>query len=254
MKISEKKVVEISYELFVDGKIVDSVEETKPIDYIQGMDMLIPKFEEFLEGKEEGESFNFTILSNDGYGEYDPKLRFDVPKTSFEVDGKVNEDILQVDNVIPMLNAYGEVVKATVIEVKENDVTMDFNHPLAGKDLNFVGKIISVRDASEKELREGLHGEFLEYNCGCGCGEHHHHHDEGCGCGEHHHHHDEGCGCGGHHHHHDEGCGCGGHHHHDEGCGEHHHDKNNSECNCGPDCTCGCQEGKECTCNGDCNC
>ena len=64
---------------------------------------------------------------------------------------------------------------------------MDFNHPMAGKTLDFKGKIISVREATEAELKNGLHGEFLpQDDCGCGCGHHHddcdHHHDD-CGCG-----------------------------------------------------------------------
>ena len=77
---------------------------------------------------------------------------------------------------------------------------MDFNHPLAGKTLNFKGEILTVRDATEKELKEGLHGEYLpQEECGCGCG--HHHHGDGECCG--HHDHKDGECCG---HHHGDGC------------------------------------------------
>ena len=214
MKISRNKVVFMTYELEVEGKIVDKAEESRPLDYIQGTNMLIPKLEEKVEGLEQGDEFSCTIAPEDAYGEYDLSKVFDIPKSSFAIDGKVREDLLEIGRFIPMLNSAGDVCHGMIVEVKENDVTMDFNPPMAGKTLNFKGKIISVRDATDKELNEGLHGEFLpEPECGCGCGGHHHGHGENCGCGGHHHEHGEGCGCG---HEHGEGC-C--HHHGDEdGC------------------------------------
>ena len=215
MKITANSVVFLTYELRVDGSIVDTATEEKPLDYIQGMHMLIPRFEAEVEGLEPGAEFSFSVPPEEGYGLYESKYRFDIPKSSFEVNGQLREDLLVVGRTIPMLNSAGEVCNATVIEIKESEVTVDFNHPMAGKVLNFTGKVISVREATEKELREGLHGEFLPMECGCGCG-HHHGEGEGCGCG---HHHGEGedCGCG---HHHGEGEGCC-HHHEGEGCCHH---------------------------------
>ena len=161
MKIEKNKVVLVTYDLTVDGQLVDSANEEQPLDYIQGMHMLIPKFEEALEGLEEGALFAFTVQPEDGYGPYDEKRRFDLPKTAFTIKGELREDLMQVGRILPMVGADGSIVNATVVEVKENGVTMDFNHPMAGKVLNFSGKVISVRDATEKELTEGLHGEFL---------------------------------------------------------------------------------------------
>lgn len=204
MKVSRNKVVFMTYTLEVEGKIVDKAEESKPLDYIQGTNMLIPKLEEEVEGLEQGEEFCCSIAPSEGYGEYDLSKVFDIPKSSFAIDGKVREDILEIGRFIPMLNSAGDVCHGMIVEVKENDVTMDFNPPMAGKTLNFKGKIISVREATDKELNEGLHGEFLpQHECGCGCGGHHHEHGEGCGCGGHHHEHGEGC-C--HHHGDEDGC------------------------------------------------
>lgn len=217
MKIDKHKVVVLTYELKVDGKIADMATEIKPLDYIQGCHMLIPKFEEELEGKQAGDTFEFSLQPEDGYGEYDAKHKFDIPKSSFEFDGKIREDLLQVGRMIPMLNSAGQVCHALIVEIKENDVTVDFNHPMAGKVLNFTGKILSVREATEKELSEGLHGEFLppeqrHHGCGGGChGCGGHGEDGGC-CGGHGE--DGGC-CGGHG---EEGGCCGGH---GEGCGCH---------------------------------
>lgn len=220
MKIEKNKVVFVTYDLTVDGQLVDSANEEQPLDYIQGMHMLIPKFEEALEGLEEGALFAFTVQPEDGYGPYDEKRRFDLPKTAFTIKGELREDLMQVGRILPMVGADGSIVNATVAEVKENGVTMDFNHPMAGKVLNFSGKVVSVRDATEKELKEGLHGEFLPpeegHHC-CGKGKkghcHHHDHEDGECCG----HHDHGDGeCCGHHDHQDGEC-CGhGHCHHEE--------------------------------------
>lgn len=203
MKISLNKVAVIRYTLRVEGEIIDSADQE--FDYIHGTHTLLPKFEEMVEGKQEGDNFSFTVSCDDAYGPYNPDERFDIPKTSFSVNGEIREDLLTVGRMIPMLNGQGEVVRAIIVEVKENEVTVDFNHPLAGKDLDFEGCVLSVRKATEKELKEGLHGEFLppeEHHCchggGKGCchseghgedGEHHCCHGEG--------HEDGGCCCHG---------------------------------------------------------
>ena len=202
MKIEAMKVVAISYEVETEGEVVDRATEEKPLDYIQGMHMIIPKFEATLEGMDEGQAFDCTIVPEDAYGEYDLSKVFDIPKSSFEVNGKLREDLLEVGRFIPMLNSAGEVCHGMVVEVKDDKVTMDFNAPMAGKTLHFTGKVISVRDATEKELTEGLHGEFLPQEEGC-------HRHGGC-CGKHGHH-GEGEGCC-----HGEGHGDG------EGCCHHH--------------------------------
>ena len=215
MKIEAMKVVAISYEVEVEGEVVDRATEEKPLDYIQGMRMIIPMLEAELEGKEEGEAFDCTIPPEEAYGEYDLTKVFDIPKSSFEVNGKLREDLLEAGKFIPMLNSAGEVCHGMVVAVKDDKVTMDFNAPMAGKTLHFTGKVVSVRDATEKELTEGLHGEFLPHE-GChrhgGC--HGHHGGEGCCHGEGHGD-GEGC-CHGEGHHKDgEGCCHGGH---GEGC------------------------------------
>ncbi len=211
MKIEAMKVVAISYEVETEGEVVDRATEQKPLDYIQGMHMIIPKLEATLEGMDEGQAFDCTIAPEDAYGEYDLSKVFDIPKNSFEVNGKLREDLLEAGRFIPMLNSAGEVCHGMVVEVKDDKVTMDFNAPMAGKTLHFTGKVISVRDATEKELTEGLHGEFLPQEEGC-------HRHGGC-CGKHGHHGDgEGC-C-----HNGEGHGDGEccHHGDGEGCCHHH--------------------------------
>ena len=200
MKIEKNKVIELSYELEVDGAIVDRAVEERPLDYIQGMNMLLPKFEEYLEGKEPGESFAFTLTPAEGYGYSEPAMVLSLPKTAFMLDGKMHDELLVIGKTLPMINQMGNVVNGTVKEILEDSVKMDFNHPLADKTLNFSGKVLSVRDATDKELTEGLHGEFLPHG-GCHGGCHGGGDGEGC-CGGGN---GEGC-CGGGN---GEGC-CGG--------------------------------------------
>ena len=205
MKAQQDYVIGVSYELEVEGKIADKARPEAPLEYIHGTGMLLPKFEAAVEGKEPGETFDFVLSPEEGYGEYNPNYKFEIPKTSFAVDGQIREDLLEVGRIIPMLNSAGQVIQGTIAAIGYDTVTMDFNHPMAGKTLHFTGKVESVRAATEKELTEGLHGEYLpQEECGCGCGH------EGCDCG-----HD---GCEGHHHHDGECCHHGeGHCHHGEG-------------------------------------
>ena len=208
MKAEKNKVVAVSYQLEVEGKIADQSAPGNPLEYIHGSGMLLPKFEGAIEGKEPGDGFDFVLSPEDGYGTYDPRYLVELPKTAFAIDGQVREDLLVVGRTIPMLNQAGQVVQGTVNKVTDSTVTMDFNHPMAGKTLHFTGKVESVRSATDKELTEGLHGEYLpqEEGCGgchgggcqkedgecCGKGDGHCHKDgegEGCGCGK------EGCDC-----------------------------------------------------------
>ena len=212
MKITQNAVVEFCYELEVEGQVVDKTTKEKPLDYIHGTGSLLPKLEAHIEGMQAGDRFDITLAPVDGYGEVDPQRIIDLPKAAFEVNGEVREDLLVPGNTIPMMNSMGGVIPGVVLEVSADSVKMDLNHQMAGKTLHFTGEIVSVREATDKELTEGLHGEYV-HSCGCGGGGCHgggcHGGDCGGDCGGH----DGDCGCGGH-----EGdCGCGG----EGGCGCH---------------------------------
>ena len=136
-------------------------------------------------GKEPGDKVSFTLSPKDGYGEIIDEAIVELPKNIFMLDGKIAEDILFVGNTIPMSDAEGHRMNGTVREVKESAVVMDFNHPMAGKTLNFDVEVVSVRDVTPEDLAS-------KGGCGCGCGEHD---CSGCGdsCGEEH---DHDCNCG----------------------------------------------------------
>jgi len=181
MKVTSNSVVELIYELIVDGQLVDHTTKEKPLGFIFGTGSLLPKFESNIENLEPGGKFSFTLTPEEGYGEVDPERIIDLPIEIFvDRDGNKMEELLKVGAMVPLVNGMGQVVPGKVLEVAEKTVRMDLNSPMAGKTLNFSGEIISVREATEKELNEGLHGEFVHSNCKGGCG---HHNCKGGECG-----------------------------------------------------------------------
>lgn len=188
MKISENQFVSLAYELQVDGKVVDSANSEQPLSFIFGMGMLLPAFEAQIEGKVEGDTFEFTLTPTEGYGEVNPEAVVELPINIFMVDGVVAENLLTVGNVLPMGDSQGNRMMGTIKEVKDEVVLMDFNHPMAGQTLNFSGSIIGVRPSTEEDAARFFGN--ADGGCGCGCD----HSGEG-DCGE-------GGGCA-------DGCCCG---------------------------------------------
>ena len=142
MKIENNKMVAVDYVLTVDGEVADQSREGAPLQFIFGTGMLLPKFEEAILGKEVGDKVEFTLSPADGYGEVNAEAVVELPKSLFEVDGVVADDMLFVDNVIPMADAAGNRMMGKVTAVGEESVTMDFNHPMAGATLNFAVEVV----------------------------------------------------------------------------------------------------------------
>lgn len=160
MEISKDKMVSLTYELRVNeeqGKVVEVVEQEKPLVFLYGNGQMLPLFESKLDGLATGEAFKFKIESKDAYGEVNEGAVVDLPKNIFEVEGKIDDNILKIDNVIPMQDTNGNKLQGIVKEIKDETVKMDFNHPLAGDDLYFSGKIIEVREATKEELEQHNH-------------------------------------------------------------------------------------------------
>ena len=173
MNISKNKVVSLSYVLRVDnkeGEIIETVNGDRPLVFLFGAGSLIPAFERNVEKLKTGDRFAFILPCKEAYGPAKENAVVEVPITAFVVDGEIDHDMLAEGNTIPMIDSNGKQLTGVVVEVKEQTVVIDFNHPLAGDDLYFSGMVEDVREATAEEMKRG----YVLTNCssgGCeGCG------------------------------------------------------------------------------------
>ncbi|WP_102406722.1 FKBP-type peptidyl-prolyl cis-trans isomerase [Parabacteroides bouchesdurhonensis] len=185
MKITANKFVAVTYDLNVgegeERELMERATAEVPLKFIYGTGMMLPAFEDALKGLEVGDSFNFSIAPANAYGEYVEEHVIDLPKNIFEVEGKFDAEMIKEGNTVPMMDSNGNRMNGSVLEIKEDIVVMDFNHPLAGETLHFNGKVIDVHEATAEEIAAMT---ASADGCGCGCDD----------CGEHGH---DSCGCGG---------------------------------------------------------
>ena len=152
--IADQKVVSLNFTVKDgEGQIIDSSEGKQPLVYLHGQNNIIPGLEAALAGKAVGDEYDVTIQPEDAYGEYNEEILQVVPRSAFQ----------GVETVEPgmVFTAQGQngPVRLTVAKVEGEEVTVDPNHPLAGKTLNFTGSVLDVRDATEEELAHGhVHG------------------------------------------------------------------------------------------------
>ncbi len=213
MAIDRNKFVSLSYELTsesFEGDVKERATAESPLTFVFGAGLMLPKFEEHLLGLKPGDNYKFKVESDDAYGPIYEERIVNLPKDIFKVDGKIDETLLTLGNVVPMMDASGNRLQGTVKDIQETEVKMDFNHPMAGQDLYFKGEVLEVRQATDEEIAQ-LMGGGCGSGCGCGssggsCGTS----SEGCGCST-----EEAanCGCGDTHDHASHGGGCG------SGCG-----------------------------------
>lgn len=191
------KYITVAYKLYasMQGEEPEMVEEASaahPFQFISGMGLTLDAFEAQITPLEKGEQFDFTLGVDDAYGPYVEEGLQAVPRHIFEKDGKIDSRYIYEGAVVPLTNSDGEHFNGTIVEITDEHVQVDLNHPLAGRQLRFVGSVTENREATNEELEQMA--KMLAGECG-GCG----------GCGG-----DGGCGsCGG------DGCGngCG------NGCG-----------------------------------
>lgn len=150
MQISKNKVAAIHYTLKNnEGEVIDSSQGRDPLYYLHGAGNLISGMEEGLEGKNPGDKFTLKITPEKGYGEVDPGMVQEVPRSAFGTQ--------EVKPGMKFSTNQGGVV--TVTEVGSENITVDANHPLAGVELNFDVEVMEVRNATDEELSHGhVHG------------------------------------------------------------------------------------------------
>lgn len=165
MQIELNKVVSVTYSLEINEggnspkTFVEKAEADRPLTFLFGVGSMIPGFERALEGLKAGDLFDFSINPEDAYGESSDDDIVELPYSIFEEEVKRHPDLLTIGNIIPMNDGQGHQFEGRVKSVGMDTVTMDFNHPLAGKTLFFKGRVESLRDADAEELAHGhVHG------------------------------------------------------------------------------------------------
>ena len=158
--IAPNKVVSLSYTLMLNsGELADEATADQPLVFIHGIGQTLPAFDDQLDGLSVGDTFSFTLSAEDGYGESSPNYVVEIPKNIFE-GPDVPDDILEIGATLPMQDQDGNPMEGVVVEIGDDTVTMDFNHPLAGEALGFSGTVLDIREATQEELDHGhVHGE-----------------------------------------------------------------------------------------------
>lgn len=194
MNIQKNAYVALTYELHTDGHdgpLVEKCDASRPLGFVFGAGRMLPAFEAALEGMEAGQTFEFSLSPDDAYGRREPDAIVDIPKSVFVgPDGQLREDLMQLGARVPMSDSEGRRMIGIVIEVSDQAVKMDFNHPMADETLFFRGEVIEVRDATVDELLGSQShgcGGCDGGSCGGGCGSCDSDDEGEGGCG--------GCGC-----------------------------------------------------------
>ena len=168
MKAANDTVVKITYQLRTapNGDVMDEADEARPFAFLFGHSNVLEGFEKNLEGLIAGNQFNFELSAEEGYGEYDNEAVVHLDKGVFAVDGVVQDDMLFVGNIVPLQDQHGNPFQGRVVAIADDKVTIDLNHPFAGKPLFFSGTVLEVREANPVEIE---HGHVHEH------GDHSHH-------------------------------------------------------------------------------
>jgi FKBP-type peptidyl-prolyl cis-trans isomerase SlyD len=146
MKIAAGTIVTFEYVLADEhGTVLDSSGDSGPLTYVHGEGRIVPGLERALAGRDEGERFRVVVPPEDAYGWHDPERVEMVPKTSLDPSGAVTPGM--------RFEAHTEkgIVIATVVGVEGEEARIDANHPLAGTELHFEVRVVSVRKATESE-------------------------------------------------------------------------------------------------------
>ncbi len=143
-------VVSMDYTLKIDGEVIDSSEGQDPLEFLTGYGNIIPGLENEMIGMKVGDSKDVVVEPADGYGEYDEEAFMDVPRDQFPADMPVEEGL-----ELTVRDDSGEGRYARIESVEGETVRLNFNHPLAGDELHFSVKVVSLREPTEEELDHG---------------------------------------------------------------------------------------------------
>ena len=153
--VKNNLIVTIDYTLTVEGEVIDTSAEDEPLEFLQGRGNIISGLESEMLGMKIGESKEVIVVPADGYGEIDEEAFMEIPSNQFPENIPV-----EVGIELQAQNEKGDPAYARIERIENNIVLLNFNHPLAGKELHFAIKVAALREPSEEELAHGhVHGE-----------------------------------------------------------------------------------------------
>ena len=177
MSNTTHRYIAVSYRLYTDSEngkeMVEEATAERPFNFISGFGIALDAFEKKLYDTQEGEDFDFTLEKEEAYGDYVQERVLDLDREIFTVDGKFDTMHIYVNAIIPLQNEDGNRFYGRVLEIGKEKVKVDLNHPLAGKTLHFVGKVLENREADEREIQTlipQMSGSCCGSGCSGGCG------------------------------------------------------------------------------------
>jgi len=186
----QNRYLAVAYKLYsvADGmkSLEEMTHENHPFQFISGFGVSLDAFEQNIVALQKGAKFDFTLSKEEAFGEYDPEGVHKLQREVFVVNDRFDGEHIYEGAIITLTDEDDRRFMARVIEVADDGVTVDTNHPLAGKELNFIGEIIENREATNEEIQMMLNK--LSEGCGCDCedchgGDSNNHDHHGCGCG-----------------------------------------------------------------------
>jgi FKBP-type peptidyl-prolyl cis-trans isomerase SlyD len=146
--IKDGMIVSLAYTLTADGQEVERATADDPLEYLHGAENIVPGLERELAGKKIGDRFTITLEPEDAYGEYDDEDLDEIDRDEFPDEIEVGMEMLLEDDD-------GNLYEATVKEISDDMVVLDFNPPLAGKTVTYEVEVVAMRPADEEELAHG---------------------------------------------------------------------------------------------------
>lgn len=168
----QNKYIAVMYKLYTSvpdrqHELVEETAEGDPFIFVSALGMTLDAFEAHIVPLKAGDNFDFTLSPDEAYGEYDDAGRQVLPRSVFEIDGKLDSRFIYRGAIVPLNSEDGAHFNGIITDVGEETVTVDLNHPLAGRSLNFVGSVVETREATGEEIRDALN---QITGCGGGCG------------------------------------------------------------------------------------
>lgn len=170
------RYITVAYDLYADNEagiheLLEQAPAEYPFQFITNLGMCLEAFERHVADLNAGDTFDFTLSVEEGYGPYDPERVIEVSKEMFSIDGKFADDAVYPGNIIPLMNEDGMRFHGLVVEVKDTTVVLDLNEIHAGKELHFKGHVTNAHEATTDELQQAFNalGGGGCGGCGGGC-------------------------------------------------------------------------------------